>query len=274
MATRDLFRGPLLREPTLHFALLAGVLFLAAAAVGGDDEEVIEIDRGTVEATVAGIGAERGVPLSAEERRAVERALIEEEVLVREALAMNLDQDDPRIRDILAQKMLHVLSADVIQPTEAELSAYYEANRERYGMSGTMMVDELVVPVQGPLPPALERQLREGVPAEALVSDLALTPRRIPEASFEDLVVVFGPETASLVSEAEAGRWVGPHRSVRGQHWFRIVEGAAPRVPAIEEIREQVRLDWIAEQETARLQQRVAELTSRYSVVIGEGSDR
>jgi hypothetical protein len=262
------FHSPLLREPTLHFALLAGALFMIAALVGSDDGEVIEIDRAVVVATEAGIVAERGAPLTAEERQIVQRTLIDEEVLVREALARGLDQGDPRIRDILVQKMLHVLSADVIQPTDAELSAYYEANPERYGSSGMMTVDELVIPTADALPPALEKQLREGVPAEALVSELELTPRRIPDASPEDLMVVFGPETAALVSGAAAGTWVGPHRTVRGQHWFRVVERGAAGAPPLDEIREQVRLDWIAEEETARLERRVAELRDGYSVVI------
>ena len=43
----------------MHFALLAGVLFLVASAVGDESEE-IEIDPATVEATVAEIEASRG----------------------------------------------------------------------------------------------------------------------------------------------------------------------------------------------------------------------
>ena len=45
--------------------------------------------------------------------------------------------------------------------------------------------------------------------------------------------------------------------------------GSAP--PTLDAVREQVRLDWVTEQEQSRLEQRVNELRSRYSIeVIGE----
>ena len=265
-SAREILRAPLLREPTLHFALLAGALFLVTTVVGRKKSNEVEINRASVEAAVAQIEAQNGTPLGARERQEVERTLVRQEILVREALARDLDQGDSRIREILVQKMLDVLAADVIQPTEAELSEYYEANKDRYRSSGTVTVDELVIPVAGSLPPALQRQLEQDVPAEALKSDLPLSSKRLQDASLEDLAAVFDPETASRLSGAEPGHWVGPYRSVRGQHWFWVVAAAGSRLPPLDEIREQLRLDWAAEQETARLERRVAELENSYSV--------
>ena len=249
------------------FVALAGVLFGASRLLGTDESRVIELDRATVSSSIAEIEAARGVELSSQERLQVESVLIDQEVLVREALAQGLDEGDPSIRDILIQKMLHVLSADVIQATEAELQAQYDAGRDRYVVAGVVTFEELVIPLPGELPPALRRQLDDGVPAAELRSDLAITNRVNTEATVEDLTQVFGDETAALVNGAEPGRWVGPHPSARGQHWFRVVERQLPSALPFEEVREQVRLDWIDAREATRLEERVRELRERYTVV-------
>ncbi|GIT21560.1 MAG: hypothetical protein CM1200mP40_12420 [Gammaproteobacteria bacterium] len=60
-----------------------------------------------------------------EQRQLVATIYVEEQILVQEALALGLD-NDARIHDMLAQKMRHVLSGNVIQPTELELESYYQ----------------------------------------------------------------------------------------------------------------------------------------------------
>jgi hypothetical protein len=253
--------------------VLAGVLFAAGRLLRSDESRMVELDPAMVASTVAELEAARGAPLSPEERLQVERALVDEEVLVREALARGLDEGDPRIRDILVQKMLHVLSADVIQPSEAELRAQYEAGRDRYATPGALTAEELVVPLEGALPSSLRLQLDDGTAAAELRSDLPITSRVLRDATGEDLRMVFGVETAARVESAEVGRWVGPHPSPRGQHWFRVIERQDSRVLPFEEVREQVRLDWIAAQEAARLEERVREIRERYSVVRSEEAE-
>ena len=131
-----------MREPTLHFALLAAVLFAVTAVVGSRAGDVIEIDRDQIVLRIRQLEAARGAPLSQEERLVVEDAYINERVLVREAKALGLEED-ARIDDVLVQKMMHVLSADVIQPSQSELEAYYADNRIRYVPEPSVTIDEV-----------------------------------------------------------------------------------------------------------------------------------
>ena len=256
----------LLREPTLHFVLLAAALFVVNAAVRSGSREVIEIDRGVVEARIL-LGEMRlGAPLPEDRRRQIEQAYIDEQVLVREALALGLELD-ARIHDILAQKMRHVLSGDVIQPTDDELRAYYQTNPTRYAPVPAVTVDELVVRSPDPLPETLADQLRRGVAADRLVSDLAGSRGVLSGTTRGDLTSMFSAEVAERVFRAESGQWVGPHHSVRGQHWLRVGARSDDTPPALDAVRDQVRLDWIADEEEARLEQRVAELRARYAIV-------
>ena len=256
----------LLGEPTFHFALLAAGLFLASSVLRPPaDETQIEIALADVGARIALIEEDAGVRLTPEQREQVRNDYVDEQILVREALALGLE-DDPRIHDFLAQKMLHVLSADVIRATQAELAAFFEMNTERYTPEETVVVEEVVIATGGALPTDLVEQLRAGSPGAELDTDLPLRVNVLSDVTARDLVDIFGNETGPRVFAAAIGDWTGPHVTVRGQHWLRLTGRTEPVPPLFESVREPVRLDWIAEQEEVRLRGRVEELRARYSI--------
>ncbi len=87
-----------------------------------------------------------------------------------------------------------------------------------------------------------------------------------------ELAWSYGEATAEMVFGAEAGSWVGPHQSAEGDHWFRVLERFdGTGAPPLEDIREQVRFDWMAQKEDALLEERIAELRQRYSVRFATG---
>ena len=267
-----LFRR-ILREPTSHFVLLAAVLFAASAALESWRGNVITVDRVQIEVRIAELEALRGAPLSPEERQLVEDAYIDEQVLVREALDMGLEADR-RIDDILVQKMLHVLSGDVIQPTEEELRAFYEANRASYTPEPAVTIEEVVIAAGSMVAGDLVEQLRAGASAQELADTPDARSSVLRQVTGGDLRRLFGPVTAELILSANTEGWIGPHETVRGQHWFRIVEQITPELPPLESVRERVRLDWVADQEAARLDLAVGGLRERYNIVIDEPGER
>lgn len=267
-----LFRR-ILREPTSHFVLLAAVLFAANAALESWRGNVITIDRVQVEVRIAELEALRGAPLSPEERQLVEDAYIDEQVLVREALDMGLEADR-RIDDILVQKMLHVLSGDVIQPTEDELGAFYEANRASYTPESTLTIEEVVIAGGSPAAGTVVERLQAGASAQEFAENPGVRASVLREVTGGDLRRLFGPVTAELILSANTEGWIGPHETVRSQHWFRIVEQTIPELPPLDSVRERVRLDWVADQEAARLDLAVGELRERYNIVIEEPEGR
>ncbi len=249
------------REPLLHFALLAAGLFALAAVVRRDDD-LIEVTRQELDWRILQVEEREGA-LNEEDRQFVEEAYIDERVLIREARAMGLDADE-RIDDILVQKMLHILSGDVIQPTDAELAAHYEANREAYATDAALTVDEVVVAENALLP----RALLEGTPPEQLPAGSVIGQRVLERLTYEDLVQIFGEGGAQIVSSAETGDWWEAQQSSRGRHWVRVRESFGSAMPPLDVVRDAVRLDWIAAQEQVRLLDRVAELRTNYTVVV------
>jgi hypothetical protein len=267
-ATRSLLRR-LLGEPTVVFALLAAALFAAAAVVKSQRREIIDIDIRAVERRIREIERGRATSLSEEERRLAESAYIDEQVLARAARAGGFDDDD-RIRSILYQKMLHILSGEAVQPTHEQLRAFYDANRQRYGRPPTVTVDEIEVAAGGETPPAeLKERAREARPGGE-------GRRVLTRVSEDELSWTYGAATAARMFGAEVGKWIGPYASGGSTHWFRVTGRFEPTpAPPFESVLGQVRFDWVAEKEKALLDQRVAELRSRYLPrFIGERSSR
>lgn len=258
-----------LREPTLHFALLAALLFAAAAVATSVTRPAVDIDTRLVELRVRQLERSKGAPLTEAERQQAKAAYIDEQILAAEARRLGLD-DDERIRDILQQKLLHVLAGDVPQATDAELMTYFEQHRARYAGRPAVTVEDVVVAVPSG-PSARPVRLDDDDPDRAPVARRTV----LTEVSEGELAWTFGDETAARVVHAATGRWVGPHASVDGDHWFRVIERreAAP-APPLDEIRDQVRYDWMAQAEDVLLKARVAAIRDRYAVRAGSGGGR
>lgn len=250
-----------LREPLVHFLVLTAVLFGIGALFGSGDE-VIRVSRAELDWRIMQVEAQEG-PLTADERRLVEEAYIDERVLIREARANGLEADE-RIDDILVQKMLHVLSGDVIQPTDEELAAFYETNRGRYAQDASVTVDELVLQPGGAFP----RQIREGVQPEDLPDSVRVSYRLMAGLTREDLAALFGEDAARTALAMESGAWVQAAVTPRGEHWLRVRERSGSFVPPLDVVRDVVRADWIAAREQERLLERVGELRSYYTVEV------
>lgn len=251
-----------LREPTIHFVLLAVALFLAASIVRSRNY-VIEVDRAAIERRIAQSESAQGLT----NREQIEADFIYELVLAREARSLVLD-DDPRIRDILVQTMLQFLRSDVVQPpTESELREYYEDNRERYGQAPALTVDEFLMEPSSSVSGERPAPLHDDVEPEEISSDALIRHRRLTRLGPADLTRLFDAETARTVFESGVGEWVGPFRSNRGDHWLRVREKrGGSEAPPLESVKEAIRQDWIAEREETRFEEQVVRLREKYTL--------
>ena len=170
-----------LQEPLVLFTLIAALLFAISALFSPRDNNVLLIDSDEVEARLFLEELNSGEPLSASERQAITTAYIEEEALVLEALARGLDKDS-RIRSLLAQKMLHVMSADIIQPSTSQLTEFYRNNIARYRQSALYEIEELVLARDD------SRTADEALAAEPTLA------RPLPTLSVRDLASIFSKE--------------------------------------------------------------------------------
>ena len=137
----------LIKEPLFQFLLIAFVLLLAERLILGnsynDDQYRIYVDDQVLQqylqirAKAFNQSEAKNAlsKLSEDMRQQLVDDYIRDEVLFREALALNLDNNDQLIRRRLIQKMEYLSQGfydDIPVPTEADLRQYYQKNPEIY----------------------------------------------------------------------------------------------------------------------------------------------
>ncbi len=262
-----------LREPTLHFFGIAVLIFAVYGISQSNNENILQVEQREIDAKISLQEMSLGEELSEEQRELVTALYIEEQILVLEALAMNLDKDE-RIYNILAQKMRHVLSGNIIQPTAAELGEYYQSNKSRYATQITLTIDELVFNTGESLSDSILLLLNQGAEPETLLALEEGNSSPLTNVNSTDLANIFDAAFAETVLAADTNQWNGPFISNRGQHWLRVKDRTESRTPPLAEIADRVRLEWIADEEESRLQQEVDKLWDKYSIVINNNNEK
>lgn len=255
------------KEPTVHFFAIAVIIFAIYGISALNNNNFLEVDQREIDARIFMQEMATGQDLSDEQREFIASSYVEEQILVREAIAIGLD-NDARIHDMLAQKMRHVLSGDVIQPTQMELNEYYQGNIQSYQTIPSVSVNEIVLNDRDEIPNAVQQLLKQGASADEILDLSPGTAAPLPNVNHVDLSNIFDPEFADNVFNAETSAWVGPFRSNRGQHFLKITERAEARLPPIEEILDRVRLDWITQEEEIRLQEKINKLWDQYTIIV------
>lgn len=253
----------LLREPLLHFFLMGAALFglyRVGAARSADGGRIV-VSAGKLHSLSETFRLTWQRPPTDAELRGLVMDHVREEVLVREATRLGLDQDDPVVRRRLRTRMDILLddTAAIAPPTEVQLRAYLAAHPEAFRQdtrSSFVQVylnpDRRGAQLDGDilrLKAALER-ITPGMDPVRL-GDSSMLDARFETASDRDIARVFGDAFARELATAAPNRWSGPIRSSYGVHFVRITERVPGRPVRLDEVREAVQREWLSK-ETAR----------------------
>jgi hypothetical protein len=220
-------------------------------------------------------------PTQGELRQAFDR-YVRDEILYREALARELDRNDPVVKLSLVRKitLLGTAAAEAARPTDAELEAYFDLRAERYRVPGSLdLVQVCLSPdkrgesVAADAEELLARLREDEPPPEGLaaLSDLALLPAAVEDASGEQLGRTFGTAFQDAVATLEAGRWEGPVGSGYGLHLVKILRREESRIPEWTEVRDRIETDLSFDARKAAEDQFYAEVLPRYQVFLSDG---
>jgi hypothetical protein len=244
-----------LREPLLHFVLLGGVLFAIDHVLSertGDPHTIVvgpEVDE---EARTL-FKASRGREPDAKELAALHQVWLDNEVLYREGLALQLDRGDRAIRERVIFKALSVVDANTKLPPydDQTLRAWFERNRAKYDEPARYDFQEAALAgenseaaVRG-----FVKALNAGTPGD-IGAGLRVFKNR-PESN---LVQSYGEEFAAALHNAAPGQWLAlPTRD--GWRAIRLDAVSAPKPAVYESLRGVVLQDWtdltMSEQRTA-----------------------
>ena len=254
------------REPLVHFLGLGGLLYVAltwgGAPVDPSSRVITADDARKAQLALAYEQVMGRAPTDAELDARIER-FVREEVLYREALRLGLDQDDAVVRQRMVAKMDMSASAaaEIAEPHEAELRAYFEANRARYAGDETVSFTQAWFKTEAEAKAALGGDVRGG--------SISL-PGVVGGKPMRDVESQFGAQFTRGLAALEPGEaWQGPIPSGFGWHLVRL-HNRNRDAADFAAVRQQVANDWRSAQIAAREERAYAILRDAYRVDIAK----
>jgi hypothetical protein len=271
----------LLREPLIHFLLIGAALFLIFRIGGGQKSQSpdeIVVTQGVIESLVMSWEKTWQRPPMPKEMEGLVESYIKQEVLYREALAMGLEKNDTIVKRRLGQKMTFLFEdvADMSQVTDEQLTQYLAENEETYRIDAQFTFshaylnpDKRKESLEEDAKLLLaELQGSQGAGGAAQYGDSLLLPYSFESLPARDVDRQFGTGFAAQLSELQTGAWTGPVRSGFGVHFIFIEERIESRVPDLDEVRDAVERDLVAQRRREANEKIYQRLRDRYTVTI------
>ncbi|RZL37400.1 MAG: peptidyl-prolyl cis-trans isomerase [Rubrivivax sp.] len=256
------------REPLLHFLLIGAALFGVDRLVNRGAASVNEIVL-TADAQQEArelFKAKRGHEPNAEEMAALRKVWLDNEVLYREGLALQLDKGDTAIRERVIFKALSVVDGGTKLPpvTDEVLRDWFEKRRARYDEPARFDFQEAVLSGESgeAAVRAFVETLNTGTPGDAKAGLRVFKGR-----PHSNLLQSYGEDFAKALEGAAPGPWLAL-KSREGWHAVRLDASSAAKPASFEALRGVILQDWtdatLSEQRSAA----VAALAGKYTVKV------
>lgn len=272
----------LIREPLLHFLILGaglfGLFYQVADPADGESPDRIVVARADTDRLVAQWQRQWQRAPTAEELDGLIESFIREEILYREALALGLEKDDVIIRRRLGQKLEFLFKdlAEQVEPEDEELERHLRENVQRYAAPGRFSFDHIYFN-RDKRGAAADKDARESlarlnVQKDSIDSmnlgDRFLYPYQFEKQSPAQISRIFGRQFTDQLPGLEKGEWRGPIKSGYGVHLVYVREWIPPGRPSLDDVRDKVRWDVIAERRRELDTAFYRELRQRYDVLL------
>jgi parvulin-like peptidyl-prolyl isomerase len=270
-----------LREPLLHFLLIGAALFIfynLQTDDSADDSNSIVISESDIDRLIT-LWEKKWQRLPTEtELEGLVEAQIREEVLYREALAMGLDQNDTIVRRRLAQKV-EFISADLAsqaEPSDADLQTYLDTHAEKFAVPARISFQQIYLNADqrgDQVNKDAQRLLGQLTRSAASVDIMAAGDSFMFGQQHEQLTEhgvsrLFGQQFAEKIFELPVGAWHGPVVSGYGLHLVYVDAKSEAKASTLDEVRNKVRDEWLAQQRRKLDQVFYSELRKRYDIVV------
>lgn len=261
------FVSRLLREPLLHFALLALLIFAVNWLLGQDEKELIVVDRATQEFLFEREQELLLRELQKDEKQALLDSFIEDELLVREARKRGFT-DNSRVRALLIQNMRFFLREDVRIPSEEELQQFFADNLDTFSTPGAISYDQVFFQNPDSIPPSTLEDLQSGADFQTMGDRNPLGPMPLVKATQRNIAASFGSAEAIKILAIDDRDWHGPFFSSIGAHFLRIRERHEAVQPRFDDVQDWVAMQWELGQHRAKLERELDEIKKNYLIQI------
>ena len=206
-------------------------------------------------------------------------SMIREEILYREAVAMGLDEKDTVVRRRLAQKMEFLFKdlADMAQPTDAQLTAYFTENQDRYHIPAAFTFmhvffssDTRSHNAQPDAKAALDQFQQKNTSIEDALNfgDPFMQGLAFDGQTPDQVARVFGEKFSESMGTLKPNQWQGPIKSSYGWHLVYIDKLIPASIPQFEQVRSKVQIDYVSQNRDTVNRQVYKDISARYSVLV------
>ncbi|MBD0824912.1 peptidyl-prolyl cis-trans isomerase [Aestuariibaculum marinum] len=244
----------LIKEPLLHFFVLGALLFAIYSLVNKNtDEEEIIIDNSDIEHMIELWQMQWQRPPSEDELQDLINKYVDQEVMYREALRLNLDHNDEIVKRRLAQKMEFLgndLTTLVAPATDKNLKAYFEKHKENYATDYNYTLHQVIFTADNHKNPVAKANnvldTYDVSSSESLkeVGDKFPLPYTYSNVDAFYLNRELDENFTKQLSSLRIGEWSGPIMSGFGVHLIYIEKKDNPRIPEFASVKKQVQRDY------------------------------
>jgi len=264
-----------LKEPLVHFMLLGAGLFL----FHGVWQKWVERKDYTIQVSAAEIQRQAAIFATENQRQPTDDdiqallfAHVEEEILMREAFRLGLDDGDTIVRRRLAQKMRFMIddNSPPALPAEAELREWFEARKSDFNKPEKRAFSHIYISPN-------EHEDVTAYAAEMLskandanwktLGDPFIEQSKFGLMNPVDVSRKFGRAFGNSVFKLPLDKgWQGPVSSSYGLHLVRIDEHLPEQAPDFDEATLEITKRWQTENVRSRNQKRLEEVLKKYKV--------
>jgi hypothetical protein len=273
----------ILKEPLVYFFVLGFVVFGLHSFLNSTNQE--EEDPLTIEITSADIEWIRSSwearmkrpPTQSELQNLIDN-YIREEILSREAYAMDLDERDLVIKRRLVQKLTFVFEdlAETMEPSDDDLKNYMRENQGKYRVPEMISFTQVFFRSDEGRDAMQEAKntlarLKSGeITAQeaASLGDAIMIDSSFYNRSIDEVARILGNEFADELFSIQEKGWQGPIGSTFGLHLVHINDRIASRMPEFEQIRDDLKYDFMYERKKEVIDKAYEAAKSRYTILV------
>jgi|TARA_B110000211_G_scaffold19542_1_gene20245 parvulin-like peptidyl-prolyl isomerase len=196
--------------------------------------------------------------------------LVEEEILYREALLLDLDKEDRIIKRRLAQKITFLKQETLTDtPSNAELIEYYDLNKDKYYTKPTYSFTHYFYSAENNSKIRSELSFKEILKGnQNITSDPFFLGKNFIDKTTNEISRNFGTQFSLQFDDIPVNEWVGPFKSSFGHHIVLVRDSKPGYYPLITEVLNRVEVDLFNANKEAAINNYINQVKSEYKVII------
>jgi hypothetical protein len=274
-----------LKEPFIQFLLIGAAVFgLYSFFVIPDNksDNIVVIDAKTVNSIKKELKNQYGSLISEDElkkkaAKAIDK-IVEQKILYKEGLFLNLDKNDPVIERRVAWKtrMVAIERANLHPVSDLDIKNYYNSHKEDFTVLKKISTFQLAFSVKKRGADALNDCLllfddikNEKIKEEILQGsgDSVTTPLKLREGTLLNIERIMGKSFADAVDKRKKTGWIGCVKSNDAVYLVKVTKIIPPRLIPLNDVKQRIKRVIQVKRDDKIFMSYMKKLKKRYSVI-------